>query len=155
LKPFVLAMVAALTACRTDSTGGVDDPAAIAEVRATVRRIIAADNARDLEGAVGCYTEDAQWLPPGSQPIFGRAALRESYSTMFSSWEPSITVISDETWVLGDLAVDRGRTLGHLVSRKGGATRTLDDKYAMWLRRGSDGQWRIACLMWNANETPD
>src|SRR5690349_18079187 len=102
----------ALTLCvsRTGSAGSTDDPAAIAQVRAAVQPIIAADNSRDLEAAVGCYSEDARWLPPGSLPIRGRASLRQSYSAMFTAWEPSFTVISDETWVMGDQSVDRGRT---------------------------------------------
>jgi ketosteroid isomerase-like protein len=56
---------------------------------------------------------------------------------------------------MGGVAVDRGRTLGPLVSRTGGATRELDDKYVMMLRLEQDGTWRIARLMWNTNEQPD
>ncbi len=144
-----------LGACSSTPSSQPVDPAEVAAVRATVARIIAADNARDLDAAVGCYTEDAQWLPPGAQPIIGRGALRESYAAMFAAWSPDITLVSDETWVLGDLAVDRGRTLGHLVSRKSAATRELDDKYVMMLRREQDGMWRISRLMWNANEQAD
>ena len=72
-------------ACRSAPCSPDGDPEAVAAVRATVQRIIAADNARDLEAAVACYTEDAQWLRPEAQAIIGRKALRESYASMFDA----------------------------------------------------------------------
>jgi uncharacterized protein (TIGR02246 family) len=147
-----LTLTLLLAACKSTSTTTVGGR--VAEVRATVQRIIAADNARDLEAAVACYTEDAQWLPPDTEPIVGRAELRISYTSMFEAWAPSMTAASEETWILDDVAVDRGRTSGLLVSRSGGVTRKVDDKYMMVLRR-EDGVWRIARLMWNPNQPPD
>jgi uncharacterized protein (TIGR02246 family) len=152
----IAALAMAAAGCRSASVPPPIsvDPTAVAAVRNVVLRIIAADNAGDLETAVACYTDDGQWLPPGAQPVVGRAALRESYKAMFAAWSPKIRVISDETWVLGNIAIDRGHTTGQLVSRTGGAPRTLDDKYIMILRRGEDGVWRIARLMWNSNTVP-
>ena len=37
---------------------------AVDEVRAAVARLIAADNARDLDAVLGCYAADAILLPP-------------------------------------------------------------------------------------------
>ena len=46
----------------------VDEPG---RVRDVVRAIIAADNARDLDAALGCYADDAVWIPPSmSRAIF-------------------------------------------------------------------------------------
>jgi uncharacterized protein (TIGR02246 family) len=134
--------------CKSSATS---DDADVAAVRATVQRIIAADNARDIEAAVGCYTEDAQWFPPNTEPLVGRSELRTSYTNLFEDWVPEMVVVSDETWVRDDIAVDRGRTMGRLVSRKGKPTRTVDDTYMMWLRR-ENGEWRIARLMWSPNQ---
>lgn len=116
-----------------------------------VHRIIAADNARDLDAAVACYTPDAQWLPPQEPPIVGREALRARYAPMFASFQPAMKLTIDETWELGDTAVVRGSTSGELRSLSGGAPRVVDDKYIMVLRRDADGVWRILRLMWSPN----
>src|SRR6185436_2518230 len=126
-----------------------DDSAGVHEA---VRRIIAADNARDLDAAVACYTADAEWLPPQEPPVVGRDALRARYASMFAAFQPEITCTIDETWALGDNAAVRGRTGGRLVAREGGTVRALDDKFLMILQRDPDGVWRILRLMWSPNQ---
>lgn len=145
-----LAVSVALAACASDgreSTVNAPD----AEVRAAVQRIIAADNARDLEAAVDCYSTDAEWMPPLEAAVVGREALRARYASMFKAFQPEITCTVEETWRLCGTAVARGRTAGRLVSIPGGDVRTLDDKFLMILRLEPDGIWRIQRLMWNAN----
>lgn len=56
-------------ACETDA-------APVRQVRAVANGIIAADNARALERVLAYYAADAVLMPPGEQPVVGRAAIR-------------------------------------------------------------------------------
>jgi uncharacterized protein (TIGR02246 family) len=149
----MIVLVATLLLCACKSTAPSADNDEIRDVRAVVQRIIAADNARDLDAALNCYTPDAQWHPPGVDPVAGRAQIRTLYAGMFESWTPEMTVVSENTWVLDDVAVDRGRTSGRLVSRDGRPEHKVDDKYIMMLRR-EGGAWRITFLAWRAAPGP-
>ena len=120
-------------------------------VRAAVARLIAADNARDLETVMSCYAEDAILLPPNDAPAAGHAAIRPRYATLFEQFQPEITCVSEETLVGSDFAIDRGITQGRLLPRAGGEPRSIDDKYAMILRREASGRWLVQRLIWNSN----
>lgn len=150
MKLLITPMLVLLAACASSgarsSATPVDD-----SVHAAVMRIIASDNARDLDAAIDCYAPDAEWMPPLENPVVGHAALRARYSSMFAAFRPEITCTIDETWSLGEDAVVRGRTGGRLVAIEDGSVRKIDDKFLMILHREQDGAWRIQRLMWNAN----
>jgi len=48
------------------------------EARHTLERIIAADNARDLEAALSHYTIDVIWSPFARREVIGRTVVRDS-----------------------------------------------------------------------------
>lgn len=138
----LFACVAACRSVGTESAGGI---------RETVEGVIAADNARDLDAVMSCYAPDAEWLPPDEAAVVGHEALRARYAALFAAFQPKIALTIEEAWLLGDVAVVRGRARGRLVPNDGGDARMLDDKYLMLLRRDADDKWRIIRLMWNAN----
>jgi uncharacterized protein (TIGR02246 family) len=131
------------------------DPAAERAVRAVADGIVAADNARDLEGVMASYAEDAILMPPGEAPVQGRAAIRPRYEALFRDFDPAIEPHVEEVCVSGGVAWVRGRNGGRLVPRGGdGTARELDDVYLMLLARGDDGAWRIGHLMWHRRSAP-
>ena len=71
---------------------------------------------------------------------------------LFEQFQPEIRGTSEETLVGSDFAIDRGLTQGRMVPLRGaGEAKSIDDKYAMILRREANGQWRITRLIWNSN----
>jgi ketosteroid isomerase-like protein len=118
---------------------------------AAVKRIVAADNAGDLDMLLDCYTEDAILMPPNEGVVQGREAIKPRYQHLFADFKLEIAGTSVESWSCGDRYVDRGITRGRLVPRNGQPPKELDDKYVMILRRDGDGAWRVERLMWSSN----
>ena len=131
--------------------GGLDcnpDAALVRAALGVATGIIEADNARDLERALGHYAQDAILMPPGETAVMGRDAIRPRYEALFASFEPHIETRVDEACAGGQLAFVRGHNGGRLASRAGGASRDLDDDYLMLLRQEA-GVWRISHLIWH------
>ena len=120
-------------------------------VRRTIQNIIAADNARDLEGVVALYTPDAVLLPPGLAPIAGTAAIRERYRGLYANSLPRLNQSIEELVVREDWAFVRGRTLGLFPGGPNQPAREIHDKFVMLLSRDGTA-WRVARLMWNTSK---
>jgi uncharacterized protein (TIGR02246 family) len=131
----------AAIACRSVESSDV------ASARACVDRLVEADNARDLDAAMQCYTRDALLVPPQGAEIRGRDAVRGHYATIFAAVRPELRVEHLETTRAGGDLVDRGRTLGSVVPLDGAPRKAVDDEYEATLRR-EDGDWRVAILRW-------
>ena len=121
----------------------------IAAVRRMLNAIVSADNARDLNAVMALYADDAVLLPPDENAVVGKEAIRPRYQSLFNEFNPDLSISHDEIITDGDWVFVRGRTGGRVISRKGGATSPVNDKYLMILRRQADGTWRIARLMWS------
>lgn len=125
------------------------DAARRAAVEKAARAIIEADNKRDLEAAVACYTDDVVWIAPGAKPVHGKAAIRSRYADMFERWQPRIELTIDNIEVAGDMALVRGYTEGFLTTELSGTVIVIDDNFLMQLRRENSDRWNISLLMWN------
>jgi uncharacterized protein (TIGR02246 family) len=99
---------------------------------------------RDWDAMLDLCTDDMVFMPPGEQPVSGEG-LRpwcDAFPTMKSiDWE------IEHAEMAGDLAVLRGPVT--LVLEKDGETINFNGKYCDVLRRGEDGTWRFACIIWN------
>jgi len=141
------ALAGCLLAAALVSCASTPEESAAAEARTVIDKLIAADNLLDLEGAMGCYADDAVLLPPQGDPVRGKAAIRERYTSQFEAWRPVLRAVHQGTEVTEQELVDRGRTLGKLVSTSGGPDKVVDDEYVAKLRR-EHGLWRIGELAW-------
>jgi len=102
--------------------------------------------ARDWDALLGMCTEDVVFMPSGAPPVSGkelRPWLEEFPEITRMSW--SIAAIEEA----GDLAFIRGPVRQTLV--QDGETIEFDGKYCDLARRGSDGRWRFAVIMWSPN----
>lgn len=111
-----------------------------------LRRIIDADNARDIERALDGYTSDIVWLPPARPPLVGIDAVRDSYEKMYSLYKPSLSIDIDETIIGERLAMVRGATRGDLTPNDGPAIAVHDTFLAVL--KCERGDWRVARMMW-------
>jgi|GEM_PF-3367614 len=112
-----------------------------------VHAIIDADNARDLDAAVDCYTADVIWISPDGNLIAGDRAIRERYRRMYADYDVRLSAIVEEVESAAMLAFVRGLTVGELSPRTGGDPVRVRDRFVAILRRAG-GRWKVARLMW-------
>lgn len=116
---------------------GQDAEAAIAEIQ---EKWIAGYNAGDAAAVAALYTEDAMLLPPNSEPVEGRDAIR-AYWQSFMDQAPGSTVnlTTEEVHAPGgDMAVEVG---GYVSTGPDGGH--LDHGTFMVLYKKTDGGWKM------------
>ncbi len=91
-------------------------------------------------------TDDMVFMPPDGLPVQGEAVRPwiEAFPTVKSMWW-NIEDIHGQ----GDLACIRGSVKETLVVD--GVEVLIDGKYCDVVRKGADGKWRFALVMWNSN----
>lgn len=121
-----------------------------ARARATLERLIEADNASDLPAVVACFAEDAVLLPPAREPIRGRAAIEAHYRALFARERLVVQLNIEETALSRDDATLRGRTSGKRIPLDGTAAIPFSDGFTARLRRAADQSWRVISLEWKS-----
>jgi ketosteroid isomerase-like protein len=103
--------------------------------------------ARDWDTLLSFCTDDIAFSPPNEPLVQGPAA---------RPWLERFPTISTMGWDIdhieeaGDLAWLRGGV--RMTLDVSGQTVDFDGKYTDVARRGADGAWRIAHVMWSSNE---
>jgi ketosteroid isomerase-like protein len=111
----------------------------------------AAYEGRDIERILSYWTEDAIVLPPGLQSVVGKAALRQYVEG--SMRIPGFRI----TWTSKDVTFSPDGNLAYMFSRNAvtmnspdGTPNTTEGRAVTIWRRESDGEWRCAVDIWNA-----
>ncbi len=102
--------------------------------------------AKNLEGVLALYAEDAVFLPSTGSRVTGRAAIRELFAGALASHSSKLQVRSKVTEHSGDLAYDSGEY--DETSTSGGVTKSGRGQYLVVVRREGKDQWRIVQHMW-------
>jgi ketosteroid isomerase-like protein len=111
----------------------------------------AAAQGRDIERILEFWTDDAIVYPPGLPAVVGKAALRSYVQASLAipgfriSWTSSESNVSPDgqfAYLLSENAVTAPDHTGQLTTTRGRAV-------TVW-RRESDGAWRCAVDIWNA-----
>jgi ketosteroid isomerase-like protein len=112
---------------------------------------LAASEGRDVERILSFWTDDAVVLPPDFPAITGKAALRQyvesslqvfGFRIMWSTDEAVLSPDGQFAYLIGNNAVTMNDPTGVPVTTKGRAV-------TIW-QRGTDGEWRCAVDIWNA-----
>lgn len=125
---------------------GQDDKAIILE---NINNFSKAFVAGDYESMVNAYTDDAMLMAPMRDPIKGKAAIREywtttTYKQLKHKLEP-VEIIID-----GDLAYDYGFIFGQSETNGVAGQPGSSKYYVVWKK--VNGQWKIHFDMWNARD---
>jgi ketosteroid isomerase-like protein len=125
-------------------------PATQSEAMAAVQDIIEPWNqaclSRDWDSLLSMCTDDIVFMPPGAPPVSGDAVrpwLDEFPTIKAMSWE--VTSLEGAE----DLAFLRGPVRQTL--EVDGEIQEVDGKYCDLMRRGDDGRWRFAVIIWSDN----
>lgn len=108
----------------------------------TMRQLITAFNAGDVDGALSLYHPDATFVSEPGSPASGTSAIRAALTGFLAS-KPALTIESHETIEAGDVALYRTRWSVSLTRPDGSIVRKTG-KGAVVLRRQPDGTWVIA-----------
>src|SRR5262245_40585522 len=142
----------AISGCQTTAPTppAADSPfaAEAGRVHSVLERLIAADNAADLEGVLACYDPDVTLLPPRGESIRGRAAAEAHYRALFARERLALEIGFGETMVSVDNATVLGTVKGQRTPIAGGASVPVDDLFTAILVRGTDREWRVLQLAW-------
>jgi ketosteroid isomerase-like protein len=114
----------------------------------------ATSEGRDVELILSFWTDDAVVLPPGLPSVVGKAALRQYVEGSMQipgfriTWESKDVTFSPD----GQLAYMFSRNAVRMNAPDGTPTTTEGRAVTIW-RRESDGEWRCAVDIWNAEAT--
>jgi ketosteroid isomerase-like protein len=110
-----------------------------------------ASDGHDIERILSYWTEDAVVLPPGLPPIVGKPALRQY--VLASLQIPGFRI----SWTSTEVTFSPDRNLAYLFSHNAvtmngpdGTPATTKGRAVTIWRRESDGEWRCAVDIWNA-----
>ena len=111
----------------------------------------AASEGRDVDRILSYWTEDAVVIPPGLPPVVGKVALRQYVEGSMQipgfniNWESRDATLSPD----GQLAYMFSRNEVTVDTPDGTSSTTGGRAVTIW-RRESDGEWRCAVDVWNA-----
>lgn len=140
-------LVVALSACAPPPPPPPDLAALEAEVRAASAALVAAETARDVEGALAHWAPDAILQASGMPQANGTEELRAAYGWLFSDeagiteFQSTLTAVS--LAASGDMAWEYG--VNRMVLTTPGGPAVDAGKYmAVWVKR--DGAWKVAAV---------
>ena len=134
-----------------------DDRTAIQRL---AQRLVAAEMTCDVSAFTDAFTDDAVILPPAVPAIVGREACLAFVRTVLEQnaeelRSNEIVYESAETCVDGALGFDRGNFSQSMSLRGGMPDVHVVGQYLRIYSRGSDGNWRLARMIWNRLEPDD
>jgi uncharacterized protein (TIGR02246 family) len=136
------------------------NPGAPMDTRAADERAIRAEDAaglkaaqaRDVNGAVANYADDASWFPPNAPIAKGKDAIRAGWGALLAS--PGLTI----DWQITKLEVARSGDLAYILyvyqmSMQGPNGKPIEDHgkdMAVW-KKQQDGTWKMVADTFNSD----
>ena len=147
------ALVLAVAAgCAAPPAAPADTSADVAAINEMMDREIAAFAAGDVETIKAMFAADAILMPPGEPAITGLGGLEAWMKGFHEQFTVSAEFTSSDVIVSGNLAVYRYAAELTLTPKAGGDPVSDTSKGLVVLRRQTDGSWKIAQEVWNADE---
>jgi uncharacterized protein (TIGR02246 family) len=147
--------ITVLAACeRPAPTPAVDLAAEEQAIRTQGEQLLAREQAKDADGALTFYTDDAVALMPGAAAVTTKDALRSLYQEFFTTagmTSLQSTVGDIDVAASGDLAVEHGVNVITFTTPQGEMTDT--GKYLVVWKK-VDGQWKVARISVNSDSPP-
>lgn len=150
LVSIVTAALLAVAGCQQQSASTAADKS---EIQDGTRAWAVAYNDGNADGVANLYADDAVVMPPGTPPLFGRAAIREYIVGDSAAAKAAGLMLTiehgDSVGISGDLAWHTGP---YSVSDASGAR--VDGGNYMEALQKQDGKWHIVRDIWNSDKAP-
>jgi uncharacterized protein (TIGR02246 family) len=122
-----------------------------AAIRAAEAQWAKTAGAKDVDGTVAFYSDDARFLPPNEPLITGKKAIRDSWAAMLGmadtiTWEPTKVEVASS----GELGYVTGAYTLTMKDPKG-ATITDKGKILDVWRKQADGTWKCVADMYSSD----
>jgi ketosteroid isomerase-like protein len=117
-------------------------------IEKTNRQFEEAFNRQDAGALANLYTTSALLMPPGSENVSGRDAVREFWAGVFATGADGVVLTTTEVNSMGDAAVE----LGTATLRVGGEE-VDEGRYAVVWRKVGES-WMLHRDLWNSSRTP-
>jgi uncharacterized protein (TIGR02246 family) len=105
----------------------------------------------DMDALANMYAADATFMPPNMAAAHGQSAVRTSWSGFLGQFSSTdLTLTPDDVQQSGDLAVETGRYMVHVVPKGTAAPVTDSGKYVVVWKK-IDGRWRIFRDIFNSD----
>ena len=148
-----MALMAMSAGCqrRTRNTRAEDEQA----IRAADSHLFKAVQAKDLDGVVSFYTEDASLFPVAEPIAIGRKAIRENWSHLLgipgfnANWQITKIVVSRS----GDLAYAQGSYQTAMEDNEGKSV-TEVGKWVTVFKKDHGGTWKAVADITNTDSPP-
>ncbi len=98
----------------------------------------------DAAALASLVSEDSEFWSPGKPPLAGRAAVRQSFETLFKNYRMEQVFEETERLDFGDSMLLRGAEHDLITPRKGVGETTIHQRVFTLARRDPDGVWRFA-----------
>ena len=117
-----------------------------AAIEASNKAFCAAVDRQDAAAVAALYTSTAELLPPGSDAVRGREAIRKTFQAGMDAGQKELTLTVVEVEAHGDTAHE----VGTWTARgKDGAILDSGKYMVIWKKEGE--QWRLHRHIWNSN----
>jgi uncharacterized protein (TIGR02246 family) len=146
----VIFSVCVFSGCQRDTTDtrAQDERAIRAGDAATLK----AAQAKDVDGAVANYAEDASWLPPNAAMVSGKASIRAGWAKLIGT--PGFNI----DWQIDKLEIARSGELAYviytyqlaLVNAQGQPIDDHGKDLAAW-KKQTDGSWKMVAESFNSD----
>ena len=117
-----------------------------ADILACNKHFMDAFGRGDAAGLAHLYTGGGQLLPPNSEVVAGRDAIRAFWQGALDAGLTEATLDTVEVDSTGDTAVEVGR---YALRAKGGQVADAGKYVVVWKREG--GGWKLHRDIWNTN----
>jgi len=129
-----------------------DTAAAVDAVRAADAQWAKAAAARNVDGTVAFYADDAVAMPPNAAMAMDKGAQRKAWADILTpgtevSWSPGQIVASSSS----DLVYEVG-IYTVITKNKKGKTTTDGGKYLSVWKKQADGSWKTEANSWNSDK---
>ena len=143
-----IALLSLTSACQPTQDTRTADESAVRDLDAQWSRIV---SAKDAEGTVSYYADDAALMAPNTPIVTGKEAIRRFWKSMLAS--PGFSVAwkatkaeaarsADLAYVIGTYELTTNDASGNPVHDRG--------KYSEVWKKQADGSWKVVADMFNS-----
>ncbi len=128
-----------------------DGQDAVAAINAVREREATLAGTNNMDSLLTVYTSDVVFMPPNEPIVNGHDALKKWGDAMFEQVTINVRYTSSDVNVSGDWAIDQYTGVFTATPKAGGSPAEEKIKGVHIMKRQSDGTWRIAQDVWNAD----